>query len=170
MYGDQRQHSEIRRTVVQYMRDNADHYKQYISVHPGGGTRRNPKRKNAGTYSTPMTFTPPTAEEIDRVFQDHLKSMAQGGTYGDNIEIMAFARAFEKDVKIYQRDFAYMVAAGDEEVSTRETLHIAYHVSSSTSPEEMLGIDGTNANVIIDSDVGTLLINTEPRRSSQRPT
>ncbi|MBE7180583.1 MAG: hypothetical protein INR71_05110 [Terriglobus roseus] len=129
MYGDQKQHNEIRRAVVEYMRDNADYYKQFIDVHPGGGTRRNPKRKNAGTYSTPATFVPPTPQEIDKVFESHLKAMAQGGTYGDNIEIIAFARAFGKDVKIYQRDFAYMVSPDGEEASTREVLHIAYHVS-----------------------------------------
>jgi OTU domain-containing protein 3 len=139
MYGDQKQHNDIRRRVVEYMRENADYYKSFISVHPGGGTRRNPKRKNAGAYSTPIAFTPPTSEEISRVFEDHLKSMAKGGTYGDNIEIMAFASAFDKDVKIYQRDFAYMITARNDDVSARDTLHIAYHVSD---PPYFLSVTG----------------------------
>lgn len=109
------------------MREHASYYKQFIDVHPGGGQRRNPKRKNAGMYSTPVSFTPPTQEEIDRVFESHLGSMARGGTYGDNMEISAFASAFGIDVKIYQHDFAYMVSAPDTG-APRQVAHIAYHV------------------------------------------
>ncbi len=109
------------------MREHASYYKQFIDVQPGGGQRRNPKRKNAGVYSTPTSFTPPTADEIDRVFEGHLASMARGGTYGDNMEISAFTSAFGIDVKIYQHDFAYMVSAPDEG-KPRPVAHIAYHV------------------------------------------
>lgn len=111
------------------MRMHADFYKQFIEVNPGGGTRRNPKRKNAGAYSTPFNATPPTAQEIDRVFEAHLKQMAQGGTYGDNMEITAFCRAFNVDVKIYQAYFAYMVPVKHEQPAA-QVVHIAYHVSS----------------------------------------
>lgn len=110
------------------MRKHADFYKQFIEVNPGGGTRRNPKRKNAGAYSTPFYTAGPTAEEIDRVFEGHLKQMAQGGTYGDNMEITAFCRAFNVDVKIYQFSFAYMVPVKHEEPAA-QVVHIAYHVS-----------------------------------------
>lgn len=44
------------------------------------------------------------------MFERHLQSMAQGGTWGDHLEISAFAEAYGCDVKIYQRDFAYIVA------------------------------------------------------------
>lgn len=116
------------------MREQSSYYKAYIDVHPGGGTRRNPKRKNAGAYSTPISATPPTPQEIERAFDNHLTRMAQGGTYGDNMEIVAFATAFNSDVRIYQRDFAYMVSPIQNLVSEtksdgRSTLHIAYHVS-----------------------------------------
>jgi hypothetical protein len=111
------------------MREHASYYKQFIDVQPGGGQRRNPKRKNAGVYSTPTSFTPPTPDEIDRVFESHLGSMARGGTYGDNMEISAFAAAFGIDVKIYQHDFAYMVAEPDQG-TPRPVAHIAYHVRS----------------------------------------
>ena len=110
------------------MRDHADFYKQFVDVHPGGGTRRNPKRKNAGAYSTPVRFVAPTAEEIERVFESHLQQMARGGTYGDNMEIVAFCSAYKVDVKIYQRDFAYLVPVTHEEPAER-VVHIAYHVS-----------------------------------------
>ena len=110
------------------MRKHADFYKQFIEVNPGGGTRRNPKRKNAGSFSTPFNATGPTAEEIDRVFESHLKQMAHGGTYGDNMEITAFCKAFNVDVKIYQFAFAYMVPVKHEEAAS-QVVHIAYHVS-----------------------------------------
>lgn len=110
------------------MRENADYYKQFIDVHPGGGIRRNPKRKNAGAYSSPASFLPPSTDEIDRVFESHLESMARGGTYGDNMEITAFSSAFGYDVKIYQRDFAFMVTGSHGDDTSRPVAHIAYHM------------------------------------------
>ena len=115
------------------MRSKGDYYKQFIEVHPGGGTRRNPKRKNAGGFSTRYSDVPPTAEEIDRTFENHLKQMARGGTYGDNMEIAAFSAAFNVDIKIYRRDYAYLVSAkaggGDANGSVNPVVHIAHHVS-----------------------------------------
>ena len=56
--------------------------------------------------------------------------MAKGGTYGDNMEISAFSAAYDVNVKIYQRDFAYMVSGGGTaDDSRRNIAHIAYHVS-----------------------------------------
>jgi OTU domain-containing protein 3 len=127
IYGHQNEHDKIRARVIEYMRDHAAYYKQFIDVQPGGGTRRNPKRKNAGAYSSPTNFTPPTAEEIDRVFESHMGAMAKGGTYGDNMEITAFTAAFGIDVKIYQQDFAYMISA-PEELPKNGVAYIAYHV------------------------------------------
>lgn len=109
------------------MREHADYYKQFIDVHPGGGIRRNPKRKNAGAYSSPASFVPPSPEDIDRVFEGHLQSMARGGTYGDNMEITAFTSAYDCDVKIYQRDFAYMISGSGGDEGNRQVAHIAYH-------------------------------------------
>ena len=115
------------------MRENAAYYKQFIEVHPGGGTRRNPKRKNAGGFSTRLSNFPPTAEDIDQTFENHLRKMARGGTYGDNMEIAAFSSAFHVDVKIYQRNFAYVVSAraggGATDGSANPVVHIAHHVS-----------------------------------------
>lgn len=139
LYGDQYKHHEIRSAVIDYMREQASYYKQFIEVHPGGGARRNPKRKNAGSFSTPFNAVGPSAAEIERVFEGHLKQMAQGGTYGDNMEISAFSSKFRVAVKIYQRDFAYLVSAvpqGTEE----KVVHIAYHVSGTLrgAPSPML--------------------------------
>lgn len=119
------------------MRDNAAYYKQFIDVHPGGGSRRNPKRKNAGTFSTSFNNSTPTQAEIDRKFEGHLQDMARGGTYGDNMEISAFSQAFHVDVKIYQRDFAYVVSTKPQG-TTVPVVHIAYHVC--LPPHERRGL------------------------------
>ncbi|KAL9046295.1 MAG: hypothetical protein Q9214_000834 [Letrouitia sp. 1 TL-2023] len=126
IYGDQSKHEELRRAVIKYMTEHADYYKQFIDANPGGGIRRNPKRKNAGSFATQFTAEGPSASEVEATFQSHLKRMARGGTYGDNMEIVAFTRAFGVDVTIYQRDFAYLVSTKETEVEVKN-LHIAYH-------------------------------------------
>lgn len=110
------------------MREHADQYKPYIDINPGGGARRNPKRKNAGAFNTPVNNTAPTAEEIDRVFERHLQQMAKGGTYGDNMEIVAFAAAYGVDVRVHQKDFAMMIP-GSGEAGESQLAQIALHVS-----------------------------------------
>lgn len=144
IYGDQHQHAAIRSRVISYMRDNATYYKQFIDVHPGGGIRRNPKRKNVGAYSAPANTAPPSQADIDRVFESHLQSMARGGTYGDNMEITAFSSAFDVDVKIYQRDFAYMVTGGGPDAG-RPIAHIAYHMWEHYS--SIRNLDGPHAGL-----------------------
>ncbi|KAG0134294.1 hypothetical protein HOY82DRAFT_638087 [Tuber indicum] len=68
----------------------------------------------------------------------HLNRMARSGVYGDNMEISAFAREYGCDVKIYQRDFAYVVTGGEgggheggggrrDSGKGKKVLHIAYH-------------------------------------------
>jgi hypothetical protein len=127
IYGNQNEHSTIRAHVVNYMRENGAYYKQFVDALPGGATRRNPKRKNAGAYSSPANYVPPSQADIDKMFEMHLQNMATGGVYGDNMEIVAFASAYGWDVKIYQRDFAYMVSGSDDE-KPRPVAHIAYHL------------------------------------------
>jgi len=140
------------------MRENADYYKMFMECNAGGGVRRNPKRKNAGGYSS-FNASMPTQEEIDRVFESHLDRMAKGGTWGDNMEIVAFSSAFGVDVKIYQRDNAFLVRAGDDEA--RPVCHIAYHVSSMLS-------NICYVHHLTAIGLGALLLDTESGRSSSR--
>ena len=172
--GDQSHHQEIRSRVIEYMREHSDYYKQFIDVNPGGGVRRNPKRKNAGAFSTPASTVAPTQEEIDRVFEAHLAQMSKGGTYGDNMEIVAFSAAFGVDVKIYQREVAFMVSGSEEQLlggTERPIAHIAYHVSLhlprnlSTSAFELWSQTLTRMSVL-----GALFIHSERCRSSYRST
>jgi OTU domain-containing protein 3 len=132
------------------MREHAAYYKQFIDVQPGGGTRRNPKRKNAGAYSTSVNLVQPSNADIDRVFNSHLQSMAKGGTYGDNMEITAFSSALGWDVKIYQRDFAYMISGAGEagRNENRPVAHIAYHAWEHYSSIRNLGGPYTGLPVV----------------------
>lgn len=142
LYGHQNEHANIRTRVISYMREHAEYYKQFIDVNPGGGIRRNPKRKNVRVASS-SNFVPPSTTDIDRVFESHLQSMSRGGTYGDNMEITAFASAFDCDVKIYQRDFAYVVSSGQD--GQRPVAHIAYHIWEHYS--SIRNIDGPHSGM-----------------------
>ncbi|CAD0098886.1 unnamed protein product [Aureobasidium mustum] len=63
-------------------------------------------------------------------YKQFIDAQPGGGTYGDNMEISAFSSAYNVDVKIYQRDFAYMISgSGDDR--DRDVAHIAYHHYSS---------------------------------------
>ena len=111
------------------MREHAEAFKGFINVNAGGGLRRNPKRKNARGYSNNIDdFTPPSQADIDRSFENHLQQMAQGGTYGDNMEISAFSAAYGYIVKIHQREFAFVINNNAEGLDL-PVAHVAYHVS-----------------------------------------
>jgi OTU domain-containing protein 3 len=128
IYGNQARHAEIRMGVIRYMRENPEKFKPFLTV--GGGQRRNPKRKNAGAFSSRFAFTVATEEETNAAYEAHLTQMAQGGTWGDNIEIIAFSYAYNTDVKIYKASHAYYVRVSAEN-NVRPVAHIAYHVSVS---------------------------------------
>lgn len=102
------------------MRTHAEYFKLFLDVDTA---RRAPKRKAHTAGST----VGPTEDAIDKAFAQHLKTMSQPGVYGDNMEISAFAREYNCDVKIYQREFAYVVSGGGD--GSKKTAHIAYHVS-----------------------------------------
>lgn len=125
LYGDQSKHAEIRKNVCQFMRENPTDFIPFITVDQG--QRRNPKRKNAGAYSSQYSLDIPTEEQVNRAWEDHLKRMAQNGTYGDNLEIRAFGQAYNMDVKIFRFEkILYQRAAEDGVV--RPIAYIALHV------------------------------------------
>ena len=97
----------------------------------GGGIRRNPKRKNPGSLSNRSDLAGPTPTEIEASFQRHLKTMAQGGAYGDNMEISAFASRFQVEVWIYEEGstHSYSVKPGHGLPEATRTAYIVHHVS-----------------------------------------
>lgn len=134
MYGNQSQHVKLRAATIDYMRANAEHFKSFIVVNPGGGTRRSeriPKRKNPGALGRSADTKGPTQHEVETTFQQYLKTMAQGGAYGDNLEIVAFANVYKVDVCIYSEQmsgFFYCKCQDDPEGMAR-TAYIVHHVS-----------------------------------------
>lgn len=107
------------------MRDNPDDFKPFITV--GQGQRRNPKRKNAGAFSSQFSFEAATEEQTERAWEEYLEQMAKGGTYGDNMEIRAFTKTYNTDLKIFQYNLALYTRAHDDG-AVRPIAYIAYHV------------------------------------------
>lgn len=124
-YGNPAHHAAIRSRVVEYMRTNSEHYKSFLAVNPGGGTRRNPKRKNVA--STPLNNEAPTQEEIDRAFENEMLQMSKSGTYGGNSEVNAFTRAYKINVLIFEGDYTYLISATGGAPNDYRTIYIAHH-------------------------------------------
>ncbi|KAF9356919.1 hypothetical protein BGX26_004551 [Mortierella sp. AD094] len=62
----------------------------------------------------------------------HVAKMRKNGTYGGNIELVAFARMKRVDIKVYQPGYIFVIEGVDvkKEGSSpgqRPTMHIAYH-------------------------------------------
>ncbi|PQE13650.1 OTU-like cysteine protease protein [Rutstroemia sp. NJR-2017a BVV2] len=121
MYGNKDKQSEIRANVITYMRAHADDFRPFCCVGP---TRRNPKRKNVGVTSVDAAAA--TAAELERAFQARLSDMARGGTWGDNHEVAAFAKAYKMDVTVWQTSWKEEFPAAWDDVA-RPQLHIAFH-------------------------------------------
>lgn len=125
IYGHQNRHAEIRKAVVQYMREHPDRFKPFVTV--GKEQRRNPKRKNAGALSSTLVFVPATEAETDAAFEDYLARMAQAGTWGDNFEIQAFAHVYDTNVRIYNPQNKIDIIVAEDDI-VRPTAYIAHHV------------------------------------------
>ncbi len=132
LYGDQSCNTQLRDGTVEYMKNNPDRFKSFLVVHPGGGSRRNPKRKNHGSHATSAIPSGPTPQEIDAAYKQHMKTMAKTGVYGDNLEIIAFAQAFKVDIMIFSEGgrFFYYVRCEKAEGEMAPMLCIVHHVSN----------------------------------------
>lgn len=72
----------------------------------------------------------------DGSFEQHVSRMRQDGTYGGNMEIVAFARGMGVDVAVHQAGSSVWIVSGDmenEQGQNRENeqtrlLHIGTHV------------------------------------------
>ena len=116
------------------MRANASRFKSFIAVHPGGGIRRSsriPKRKNPGAISHNGEIRSPTPQEVEATFQQYLNTMAKGGTFGDNLEIVAFANVYNVDVCIYSEEMGkFLYCKSDNETGeVPQKVYIVHHVS-----------------------------------------
>ncbi|KAK9455469.1 hypothetical protein V1511DRAFT_510330 [Dipodascopsis uninucleata] len=159
LYGDPERFRQIRRDIVQFLRE---HKARFISFLPASGEVGHHGRKSArlanNRESRGSLKSIANDKNIDRLWEQYLDTMSKDGVYGDNLEIVAFAKRFNVDVKIHLSDFAYVVSgeqdkeddsspesdgkddsrASDKLGSGRKTasssnnkrrvLHIAYHL------------------------------------------
>ena len=132
MYGDQDHHAKLRADTVEYMREHPEAFKAFVIANPGGGIRRNPKRKNAGALQDNFDPTPPTEADINTAFALSLDAMARGGTYGDNAELIAFSARFHVDIRIWSAGIGAFLNVDCEPVPGEQvqTLYIVHHVSA----------------------------------------
>ncbi|KAG0216426.1 hypothetical protein B0O80DRAFT_447123 [Mortierella sp. GBAus27b] len=64
--------------------------------------------------------------------QAHVALMRKNGTYGGNVELVAFARMKKVDIKVYQPGYIYVIEGVDVKkegsgLGQRPVMHIAYH-------------------------------------------
>ncbi|KAK3828146.1 MAG: hypothetical protein J3Q66DRAFT_276274 [Benniella sp.] len=68
----------------------------------------------------------------DETVEAHVAKMRRNGTYGGNIELVAFARMKRVDIKVYQPGYIYVIEGVDvkregSNPGERPVMHIAYH-------------------------------------------
>ncbi|KAH7370347.1 hypothetical protein BKA65DRAFT_471567 [Rhexocercosporidium sp. MPI-PUGE-AT-0058] len=122
LYGHQERHENIRAKVVNYMRENPNDFKPFVEV--GGSLRHAPKRRCTSKGSTKG----PTQDEIDTTWEQYLKDMAKSRTYADQLEVRAFAKAYNIDVLVHGSETIYNVhitAMDTPNAAPRRIIHIA---------------------------------------------
>lgn len=69
-------------------------------------------------------------EESNQAIETRLKEMAKDSTWGEAIEISAFTKAYNMDVRIFATEYShYIRAVEDEGAVQRPIAYIAYHVN-----------------------------------------
>lgn len=132
LYGDQSRHAELRADTVEFMRAHPEQFKDFVVVNPGGGIRRNPKRKNAAASRDTFDPTPPTEADINTAFDLSLDLMARGGTYGDNAEVIAFSQRYNVNICIWSAAIGgfLQISSQSSPAVSAPTLYIVHHVST----------------------------------------
>ncbi|KAJ1889990.1 2-oxoglutarate dehydrogenase E1 component, partial [Coemansia sp. IMI 209127] len=75
----------------------------------------------------------PFMDESSRPFGQYVGNMRNHGVYGGNMELVAFARSYLVDIKVYQMGGTVYVISGapasnpQEATRNLQTVHIAYH-------------------------------------------
>ncbi|KAI9665530.1 MAG: hypothetical protein M1831_001672 [Alyxoria varia] len=127
LYGHPEKHRQIRLDTITHMRNNKDDFLPFLDVQTSTGTRRQPRRKAANAYaSTNVGQDAPSSAEIQKSWENYLGQKEQGGTYGDHVEIQAFAIAYNVNVRIYQRDNVLVISPKDQNFHTTD-IYVAFH-------------------------------------------
>ncbi|KAI9236663.1 MAG: hypothetical protein BYD32DRAFT_418207 [Podila humilis] len=103
----------------------------------------------------------------------HVAQMRKNGTYGGNIELVAFARLKKVDIKVYQPGYIFVIEGVDvkKEGSTpgqRPVMHIAYHswehyssIRNIDGPHE--GLPEISPKVVLQNPLAKLTKRNPPR-------
>ncbi|KAG2206808.1 hypothetical protein INT47_007564, partial [Mucor saturninus] len=64
--------------------------------------------------------------EDDQSFEHHVDCMSRNATYGGNMELAAFAKMQQVNIKVYQPGLIYIIHGKEEEEDDTQVLHIAF--------------------------------------------
>ena len=67
---------------------------------------------------------------VDEQMTNYAKRMAQNGTFGGNIELVAFCREFNVDIAVHQTGFPVWLVQGDSKATSiepKKLLHLVFH-------------------------------------------
>lgn len=124
IYGHTRKALHIRIAVVNYLREHSAEFKHFINY---DGERRSPSRgctRGRGRYSSTSPAREEVESKVNATWERYLSSMAKQGEWGDNLTLRAFALAFNRSVRVYQKDGEQDISADEER---HEMVKIAYH-------------------------------------------
>ncbi|KAK9328210.1 NADP-dependent oxidoreductase domain-containing protein [Lipomyces starkeyi] len=127
LYGSPESHTHLRTEVVQFLRDNKT---QFISFLPAAGAYHGSSGVSRKSARRAVNGSSSDRQPTEKKWESYLETMSKDGVYGDNLEIVAFAKRFNVDVKIHLADFAYVVSgesSNEDNGILRQVLHIAYH-------------------------------------------
>jgi hypothetical protein len=133
IYGTQNKHHEVRARVISEMQEHPERYKPFITVHSEPIRQSRPraakanKRKIAGADPSSYSYS---QVQVDASWDKYVSDMSKDGTWGSNIEIQAFAAAYDHNVKIWRADEAPYITVCPEVPGDKPLAHIAFHVCS----------------------------------------
>ncbi|KAK9459600.1 uncharacterized protein V1516DRAFT_680340 [Lipomyces oligophaga] len=130
LYNDSTRHMHVRREVVGFLRQHKDQFIAFLPAmnsdsstidSPGAMSRKMRRRRAAasaasremrkgGQTSTRSRTRGLPVQISGQLWESYLDNMSCSGVYGDNLEIVAFAKRFKVDVKVHLADFDYVVS------------------------------------------------------------
>lgn len=106
------------------MAEHPEDFKPFIQILPGGGYRRNARRKAAAEVSSWNLL--PTRAAIDRGYNDYVGRMKQNACWAGDLELRAFTKAYDMDLTVhFGSELPHKIKARDNE--DRPMAHVVFH-------------------------------------------
>lgn len=96
-YADPARHPEVRKTVIEYMRANRADFEFWATIDDIKTRRPTRGRINAAKK-----------QNVGDKFEEYLARMSTNGTYGGQPELVAFCRAYDRDILIHRPEGQYV--------------------------------------------------------------